>query len=91
MLEFVSLMNLAAFAYFTAVAYEHFWMGTKNPKLLQAEAHRIEVMRASREAQKRYDAKQKEMERNEAVQAEASRRSMVLEQQAAAEVNAQYG
>ena len=49
-LELVSILNLAAFAYFTAVAYEHFYIGSKNPKLLQAEAHRQEVMRASKEA-----------------------------------------
>ena len=50
LLELTSILNLAAFAYFTAVAYEHFFIGTKNPKLLQAEAHRLEVMRASKEA-----------------------------------------
>ena len=49
-LELGEIINLAAFAYFTAVAYEHFHMGNKNPKLLQAEAHRNEAMRASKEA-----------------------------------------
>ena len=57
LLELVSIINLAAFAYFTAVAYEHFYMGTKSAKLLQKEAHRVEVMRASKEAEKRLKTK----------------------------------
>ena len=56
-LELVSILNLAAFGYFTAVAYEHFHLGNKNPKLLQKEAHRLEVVRASKDAEKRLKAK----------------------------------
>lgn len=51
-LELGEILNLAAFAYFTAIAYEHFYIGSKNPKMLQKEAHRVEVMRASRLAEK---------------------------------------
>ena len=66
-LELVSVINLAAFAYFTAVAYDHFCIGNKNPKLLQKEAHRIELDRASKEAKKRLEQKQREMERDSAI------------------------
>ena len=38
-LELGEILNLAAYAYFTAVAYEHFYIGSKNPKMLQKEAH----------------------------------------------------
>ena len=33
-LELGEIINLAAFAYFTAVAYEHFYLASKNPKML---------------------------------------------------------
>ena len=59
-LELGEIMNLAAYAYFTAMAYEHFYIGSKNPKLLQKEAHRVEVMKASRLAEKNLKEKQKQ-------------------------------
>ena len=33
-LELGEIINLAAFAYFTAVAYEYFYLASKNPKML---------------------------------------------------------
>ena len=52
-LMLTSIFNIAAFAYFTAIAYEHMHMGSKNKKLLEKEAHRKEVMKGAADAQKR--------------------------------------
>ena len=76
MLELFSIINLAAFGYFTAVAYEHFHLGTKDKKLLEKEAHRKEVMKASLETQKRLKAQQKQM----AMDAEVERRRSEMSQ-----------
>ena len=76
MLELFSIINLAAFGYFTAVAYEHFHLGTKNKKLLEKEAHRKEVMKASLETQKRLKAQQQQM----AMDAEVERRRSEMSQ-----------
>ena len=59
-LELFSITNLAVFAYFTAVAYEHFHLGNKDKKLLAKEAHRREVMKASADTQKRLKKQQAE-------------------------------
>ena len=59
-LELFSVINLAAFAYFTAVVYEHFHLGNKDKNLLKKEAHRKEVMKASLETQKRMKKQQQE-------------------------------
>ena len=58
-LELFSIINLALFAYFTAIAYEHFHLGTKDKNLLKKEVHRKEVEKASLETQKRLKSQQK--------------------------------
>ena len=89
-LELFSIINLGLFAYFTAVAYEHFHLGNKDKKLLEKEAHRKEVMKASLETQKRLKAQQKQM----AMDAEVERRRSEMsqkEQANIAQINQQYG
>ena len=89
-LELFSIFNLAMFAYFTAVAYEHFHLGNKDKKLLAKEAHRKEVMKAAADTQKRLKAQQKEY----AQSAEIERRKTLenaKEQERIAEINNTYG